>query len=84
MHTNREDLIAEFNQLCCRQFALIIKSLNSIIIQISLISDLESAGDEAPISSSELRSKLEKLEGELIELVAIINVMKTLNNNYLK
>jgi hypothetical protein len=84
MHTNREDLIAEFHQLCCRQFALIIKSLNSIIIQISLIRDLESAGDEARISSSELRSKMEKLEGELIELTAIINVMKTLNNNYLK
>jgi hypothetical protein len=81
---NRKDLIAEFNQLCCRQFTLIIKSLDSIIIQISLIRDLESTGDKAPISSSELRSKLEKLEGELIELVAIINVMKTLNNNYLK
>jgi hypothetical protein len=51
---NREDLIAEFHQLCCRQFALIIKSLNSIIIQISLVRDLESTGDEAPITSSEL------------------------------
>jgi len=84
MHTNREDLIAEFHQLCCRQFALIIKSLNSIIIQISLVRDLESAGVKAPITSSELQLKLEKLEGELIELAAINNFMKTLNNNYLK
>jgi len=46
-----------------------------------IVRDLESAGEEAPITSSELHLKLEKLQAELSELVAIIDVMKTLNNN---
>ncbi len=52
MHKNRVHLIAEFHQLCRRQFALIIESLHSILIQIRLVRDLERAGDEAPLSSS--------------------------------
>jgi len=46
-----------------------------------IVRDLESAGEEALITSSELHLKLEKLQAELSELVAIIDVMKTLNNN---
>jgi hypothetical protein len=84
MHWNWEDLIEEFHQLYCRQFALIIDSLKSIFIQIRIVRDLASSGDEVPITSSELRLKLEKLQAELSELFAIINVMKTLNNNNLK
>jgi hypothetical protein len=83
MHKNRVHLIAEFHQLCCRQFALIIGSLHSILIQIRLVRDLERAGDKAPLSSSELRLKLQKLQGELIDLVDIIDVMKEVTNNYL-
>jgi hypothetical protein len=56
-------------------------SLKSIFIQMRIVRDLESAGEEALITSSELHLKLEKLQAELSELVAIIDVMKTLNNN---
>ena len=83
MHKNRVHLIAEFHQLCRRQFALIIESLHSILIQIRLVRDLERAGDEAPLSSSELLFKLQKLQGELIDLVDIIDVMKEATTNYL-
>jgi len=46
-----------------------------------IVRDLESAGEEALITSSEPHLKLEKLQAELSELVAIIDVLKTLNNN---
>jgi len=56
-------------------------SLKSIFIQMRIVRDLESAGEEALITSSEPHLKLEKLQAELSELVAIIDVLKTLNNN---
>jgi hypothetical protein len=67
MHRNWVHLIAEFHQLCCRQLALIIESLHAIFIQIRLNRDLEGR---------------EQLQGELISLVDIIDVMKNVNNNY--